>query len=340
MLSNLNVDRFLADKPLALTLAGLEELRGHIIGRLALFDAGPRAFVEMVAAERNAPRPGRPRRGATGVIQIRGAISQHKADDLSALLFGGASTEAISEQLREFLNDDDVSSILLDIDSPGGTTFGVAELAAEIREARQRKPIVAVANSVAASAAYWLGAQADQFYASPGAIVGSIGVYGVHQDISKFADNAGVKTTLISAGKYKTAGNQFEPLPDDVRERMQSRVDEAYDMFVRDVAKGRGVPEATVREGYGEGDIVTARQAKALGMIDGIYTYEQSVARAATIRTRQAAEPLGSAASIDDPEPPAEAEPVGPVDDVDGQQRLALMRYRAHRREMAARGVA
>ncbi len=292
MLSNLNVDRFLADKPLAITASGLEELRVHILGRLALFDADPRAFVEMRAAERATPKSGRKAQGSVGIIQIRGAISQHPNTGESAGDF--ASTDDVSAALRAMADDPDIGSIVLDFDSPGGTIFGVPELAAQIREARARKPIVAVANSLMASAAYWLGAQADQLYVTPGGIVGSIGVYGMHQDISKAAENEGVKFTLISAGKHKVDGNPYEPLPDDVRERMQARIDEAYDMFIKDVARGRGVSEAEVRNGYGEGDIVTAKQAKALGMVDGIYTLEQAIARAATMRPAPSSGPAAA----------------------------------------------
>lgn len=301
-LSNLDIDRYLADKPLAITLSGLEELRGHIAGRLALFDSLPRAFIEEAVAtvnDRAQPSRGRPRSGAIGVIPIHGTISQHAGGSLSYLLFGGATTDEISASLKELLANDEVSHILLDIDSPGGTTFGIPELAAEIREARKQKPVVALANPVAASAAYWLGSQADQFYAIPSAIVGSIGVYGIHQDISEAAKQAGVRTTFISAGRYKTAGNQFEPLPDDIRDRVQSRIDEAYDMFVRDVAVGRGVAESIVRNGYAEGDIATAKQGLGWGMIDGINTFSQAVAKAATLRPAQAAQRVAAKALIE-----------------------------------------
>lgn len=327
MLSSLNVDRFLADKPLAITASGLEELRVHILARLALFDAGPRAFVEMRAAERATPKSGRKAHGAVGVIQIRGAITQHANTGESAGDF--ASTDDVSAVLKAMIDDPEIGSILLDIDSPGGTVFGVPELAAQIREARARKPIVALANSLMASAAYWLGAQADQLYVTPGGIVGSIGVYGIHQDISKAADNEGVKFTLISAGKHKVDGNPYEPLPDDVRERMQARINETYDAFIKDVARGRGVSEADVRGGYGEGDIVTAKQARALGMVDGIYTFDQALARAATMRPAQGSGP--AAATLIDDEIHAEVAGDNREDEQEaeraaGAQRMARLR--------------
>lgn len=327
MLSSLNVDRFLADKPLAITPNGLEELRAHILARLELFDADPRAFIEMRAAERGAPSRGRPRTTGTGIIQIRGAISQHSNTSESGDF---ASTEDTAAALRAMLADPEVSSIVLDIDSPGGTIFGVPELATEIRDARGQKPIVAVANSLMASAAYWIGAQADQVYVTPGGIVGSIGVYGIHEDISKAAEQQGVKFSLISAGKHKVDGNPYEPLTDEVRERMQARIDEAYDMFVRDVAKGRGVPESAVRNGYGEGDIVTAKQAKALGMVDGIYTLEQAITKAQTIRPAQSSGPAAAALNDDvNPDEQADSHPEEQEpEQQDGRANLTRMHLR------------
>ena len=104
--------------------------------------------------------------------------------------------------------------------------------------------------------------------------VGSIGVYGVHEDLSKAAERLGVKTTLISAGKYKTEGNPWEPLSDLARSEMQSKVDAHYRQFTDDVAFGRGVSPGAVVKGYGEGRMLLARPALAAGMVDEIGTLD------------------------------------------------------------------
>jgi signal peptide peptidase SppA len=308
LLSTLSVDRFLSDKPLAITPAGLEELRAHIEGRLALFGAkGNDALAEMAAAaaaDRTARS--RPRGGAVGVIPIRGTLSQHASDDISAMLFGGSSTEGIAAQLHEFLADESVGSILLDIDSPGGSVNGITELAAEIYKAGAQKPLFAVANAMSASASYWLGSQArGGFFITPSGLVGSIGVIAIHQDISEMAKNDGVKFTLITAGKFKGAGNQFEPLDLDTHARIQTRIDDFYESFVHDVARGRGVTEAAVRNGYGEGDVLTAKRALTAGMVDGIKTFDQAVQAAAAARL--GAPVPAAAAENDEPEISAEA---------------------------------
>lgn len=277
-----DLDRFLSGHPLCITEQGLEELKLHVMARLAMFDSQPSEALNAIAIESLERRRGeaaKNRGRAVGVIQIRGTISQHARGDVSSSLAGGTATETVAEQLRDLLADEEVGRIVLDIDSPGGSSYGVTELANEIYKSRGQKPIVAVANSLAASAAYWIGSQADYFYVTPGGMVGSIGAYAIHQDISKAMDTLGVKTTLIKAGKYKALGNEFEPLDDEARSHIQERVDAVYDQFVHDVARGRGVSEATVRSGYGEGDVLDAKRAKAEGMVDGIYTLEQAIAR-------------------------------------------------------------
>jgi len=148
------------------------------------------------------------------------------------------------------------------------------ELADEIYRSRARKPIVAVANSLAASGAYWIASAAREFYATPGGEVGGIGVHDMHTDLSKGLEKAGVETTLISAGRYKTEGNPFQPLSTSGRSAMQARVDSYYRAFVAAVAKHRNVPESAVRNGMGQGRLLNAERAMHESMVDGIGTLD------------------------------------------------------------------
>lgn len=161
--------------------------------------------------------------GGIAVLPLYGVVTQrgNMVDDVSGP--GSTSTQQFCTKLRQLLADDTVGQILIDIDSPGGSVYGVAELADEIQCARSQKRIVAVANSLAASAAYWIGCAASEFYVTPGGEVGSIGVWQAHQDYSQALDEAGVKTTLISAGKFKVEGNPYSPLNDEAQSFMQSR---------------------------------------------------------------------------------------------------------------------
>jgi signal peptide peptidase SppA len=215
--------------------------------------------------------------GTVAVIPIYGVITPRA--DLFTEMSGGTSMQGFTESLAAAVADDSIGAILLDVDSPGGMTDLVPEAAAEIRAARGSKPIVAIANTDAASAAYWLASQADEFVVTPSGMVGSIGVFAAHDDVSAAMEQDGIKTTLISAGKYKTESNPFEPLSDEARAAIQERVDQFYGMFVKDVSKGRRVPIDSVRSGFGEGRIVTAQDALKLGMVDRIDTFESTVER-------------------------------------------------------------
>ena len=231
----------------------------------------PAAATERKA--RNAPA----QRGAIAVVPVYGTIVQ-RANQLD-LCEGGTSTQDLSAALRAAAEDPSVGQILLDIDSPGGSVFGVAELAAEIRSIRAQKPVVAIANSLAASAGYWIGAAAGEFYCTPGGEVGSIGVWSAHEDWSKAMEAAGVNITLFSAGKFKTEGNPYGPMSDDGKAFAQQRVEDYYAAFTRDVAKGRGVGIDQVRNGMGQGRCLGADQALAEQMVDGVMTFDEVVAK-------------------------------------------------------------
>jgi signal peptide peptidase SppA len=216
--------------------------------------------------------------GGVAVIPLKGLLTP-KVSLLSLLFGGGSGLLGFRENFREALASDEVGSILIDVDSPGGSTDLIPEIAAEIRAARGQKPITAIANTQAASAAYWLAAQADELVVTPSGMAGSIGVFLVHEDWSGFNEAMGVRPTYISAGKFKTEGNMDEPLSDEAKVHFQSIVDEFYDLFVASVAAGRGVSENSVRNGFGEGRMATARQAVALGMADRVESFNETVVR-------------------------------------------------------------
>jgi signal peptide peptidase SppA len=213
------------------------------------------------------------------VLPLYGVVTQrgNMVDDISGP--GSTSTQQFTSALRQVLADDTVGQILIDIDSPGGSVYGVAELASEIVKARAQKPVVAVANSLAASAAYWIGCSASEFYVTPGGEVGSIGVWQAHFDYSKALEEEGVKTTLVSAGKFKVEGNPYVPLDPEAQAFMQSRVDDYYNAFIQAVAVGRGVTVDDVRNGMGEGRVLGADAALAQRMVDGIASFDDVLAR-------------------------------------------------------------
>lgn len=217
--------------------------------------------------------------GGIAVLPLYGVITQrgNAMDDLCGP--GSVSTQMFSQMLRDAIADETVSAVLIDCDSPGGSVYGVTELADEIYSARSKKPVTAVANSLCASAAYWLCSQASEMFVTPGGETGSIGVIASHADFSKQNEMTGVKVTYITAGKYKSEGNPDEPLSDDALAYEQSRVNDYYSAFTKAIARGRGVGVSDVRDKMGEGRVFGADGAVAAKMADDILTFDQVVKR-------------------------------------------------------------
>lgn len=238
--------------------------------------------------------------GAVGVVHVLGPLARR--DSLFSMLFGGTSYPRVIQQVQALAADETVATILLNIDSPGGSAQGVAETAAAIRKARDVKPVIALANGQMASAAAWLGWSASEVIATPDSIIGSQGVFTLHVDSSKALEMAGIKPTYIGSSGAKVAGRPGLPLDDETRDEMQSMVDELDRLFKADVATARGLTPAQVKDRYGNGAVFTAREAKSRGMVDRIETYGTALSRLS-----------GARAEDDDPEPQASEDPADPT---------------------------
>lgn len=270
-----HIVKFVTETPWAILPAKLAEIEAI----LELHLAGGRFSAEELRARfgESPPSPTAMKRGAVAVLPLHGLIA-HRIGGMSEMS-GGVSTERFAAMFREAMADESISAIVLDIDSMGGTVPGVTELAGEIYEAKGRgtKRVLAHVNALAASAAYWIAASADEIIVTPSGSVGSVGVIAAHIDTSKADEQDGITRTIIAAGKHKAELDG--PLSDEAKAAIQWRVDQAYAQMVRDIARGRGVTPATVREGYGEGRVVSAQDALAAGMIDRIATFEVTIAR-------------------------------------------------------------
>jgi signal peptide peptidase SppA len=233
---------------------------------------------EIQAVVQAAKRPSPKTAGNVAVIPIYGVICYR--GDMFTEASGMTSVQSLTKMFRQAINDDNIKAIIFDVDSPGGTVDGVQELADEIYNARGAKPIVAIANTMAASAAYWLASSAKEVIVTPSGEVGSIGVFMCHEDWSKFNESMGVKPTYISAGKYKTEGNPDEPLSDDARAHFQSDVDAIYGTFTSTVARNRNVKPAEARgDNFGQGRMIQAKDAVKQGMADRVATLDQTLSR-------------------------------------------------------------
>ena len=256
-------------------------------GRISGVRMGEDFEAAMELARGAAPR--RSAANAVARIRIDGPIEQKAT--IWTLLFGGSACDMIAAEFEAALANPDVKGILLEIDSPGGTVAGIPELARTIRSARGRKPIVAHANAEAASAAYYLASQADEVVATPSGQVGSIGVIYLHTDLTGMAEQEGISFRIFRSQERKADINPYESLSEEAAADIQAKVD-AYDaMFVRDVARGRGVSVEKVRADYGAGRMFLATDALKAGLIDRVEAIEETAARLAsgTVAARQAA---------------------------------------------------
>lgn len=265
-------------QPWALLPEKLEEIQYFFERRLHSHEAPEDIRAEFQARVSSANEaPTAQRVGSTAIIPVYGTIS-YRANMMSEFS-GGTSTEQLRAQIQREAGDPAVSSIVLDFNSPGGGVGGLQELHAAIMDARQSKPVVGSVNTMSASAAFWIMSACSEVCSTPSGECGSIGVFMMHADNSKALENEGVNVTLIKAGKFKAEANPWQPLTDEAKANLQQKVDDTHKLFLADVAKGRGVSVGDVRENFGQGRMLTAKDAKAAGMIDRIETLDATLQR-------------------------------------------------------------
>jgi signal peptide peptidase SppA len=193
---------------------------------------------------------------------------------------GGTSSQLVSQNLAEAVADPGVHSIILAIDSPGGTVDGTQLLADQVHSVRNsKKQIVSLASGSMCSAAYWIGSAAQAvFIVDSTTAVGSIGVVTTHTDTSGAQAAQGLKTTEISAGKYKRIASQYGPLSADGRKTIQDQLDYTYSLFVDAVAKHRGIGASQVLARMADGRVFIGQQAIDVGLVDGVRTMDALIA--------------------------------------------------------------
>ncbi len=224
------------------------------------------------------------------VVPVYGVIAQRM--DLFSEISGGTSTQRLAQDIRSAAANPDVDTILLDVDSPGGSVYGVQELADVIYQLRDQVRIVAIANSLMASAAYWIGSAAEELVITPGGEAGSIGVITAHENYQPLIEDRKLpEVEFVYAGKYKAEGNMMEPLGDEARAALQARIDDYYAAFTEGVARNRGVSVQTVIADFGQGRVLGAQAAVDAGLADRIATFDdltgELVAEDTSLRRRR-----------------------------------------------------
>lgn len=183
---------------------------------------------------------------------------------------GATGYTAIDAQLRLAREDADVRAIVLDIDSGGGEVAGAFQAAASIASAAREKPVVAMANERALSAAFLLASGATRIVAPPGGDVGSIGVIAVMLDMSKAIERKGIRAHVIRAGDRKARGNEIEGPDERSLERVQASVNDIRARFAAFVADARGITLDAVLGT--EAESLSAEEGLELGLVDEIIT--------------------------------------------------------------------
>jgi capsid assembly protease len=214
--------------------------------------------------------------GNSSVITIDGSLVNRGA--WVGASSGLTSYEGIEALLMAAATDQETNSIILDINSFGGEATGMFALAGAIRAIREQKPVVALINDTAASAAYGIASSADEIVVSPTSIVGSIGVVMMHLDRSEEMKAKGIRPTFIHAGAHKVDGHPFGPLPESVKAALQRDVGTFYDRFLETVEAGRGARTTSQRARETEARTYIGQQAIEAGLADRIGTLADIVA--------------------------------------------------------------
>lgn len=221
------------------------------------------------------------REGGVAVLTLDGAIAP-KAN-LFMQISGGVSSQIALKQVQSMHADPRVRAAVIEIDSPGGSVFGVPAVADAIHALGQDKPVVAISTGMMASAAYWWGSAANAVYISGLTdFVGSIGVVATHD----YQPRAGLQRTEVTAGRYKRIASANEPLSAEGRAYLQAQVDELYRVFVDAVAQHRGANAQQVLQHMADGRTFVGQQAIDAGLVDGVSSLDALVEQLATSPTQ------------------------------------------------------
>jgi protease-4 len=186
-------------------------------------------------------------------------------------------------ELRAYRDNPAIRAVVIRINSPGGAVAPTQELYGAIRRLRQAgKPVVASLGSVAASGGYYVAVAADQIYANPGTLTGSIGVVMQMANLNALMKKVGVEYVVVKAGAFKDIGNFARPMTAEEHRILQALLDDVHGQFIAAVADGRKLDRAEVRR-FADGRVFSGSQAKALRMIDALGGLEDAVDGAAAL---------------------------------------------------------
>ncbi len=202
-------------------------------------------------------------REGVGILEVKGVIKDSKS---------------CREALKKFSKRGDLKALLVYIDSPGGGVVASQEIYYAIRKFKEEKkvPVVAYISSVGASGGYYVAIAADKIMSAPGAITGSIGVIAEFPAFYELLKKIGIRFRVFKKGKFKDVGSPFRDMTEEEKTYIDELIEDIYMQFVETVAERRGLKKEDLKE-WAEGRIFTGRQAKEIGLVDSLGTYEDAL---------------------------------------------------------------
>ena len=279
----------------AMEQRALEAMTAQLV---ALAQGQPMALQAAVTPRPRSVVPGAAE-ASIAVIPVVGVLSYRPGPFSS--LFGGTTMVDLIAEVNVAAAASRVKAILMLFDSPGGVASGQLEAAAAIRAARNKKPVIAMIDPLAASAAFWLSSQASRVIITPSGNTGSLGVFALHLSFAEALKQAGIKPTLISSTPEKTEFSPVLKLSDAARAAAQREVDLIFNDFLKDVALGRDLPVSKVRRDFGRGRLVNAKDAVRAGLVDRIGTLNEVLSGTPPLLRRgqrRATAPAGGGAAL------------------------------------------
>ncbi len=257
-------------------LLNLDEVRARVANEVGYANDGE--FLRIDFEDYLRANPASSGRGkAIAVITAEGPIMMGRQNQ------GVIAADTISNLIRRAREDDDVAALVLRVNSPGGSSFASEIIRQELELLQLTgKPVIASMGNVAASGGYWISATADQIYARPTTITGSIGVFGIVPTFEQALNEIGVHTDGIDTTPLSRAFDPFSGLTEEMSRILQLSTEETYEQFVNLVARGRDLAPEAVDE-VAQGRVWTGATAQTLGLIDELGDLTDAVARAAEL---------------------------------------------------------
>jgi protease IV len=232
--------------------------------------------------------------GVAALFLLFGTSMGRSGDGAGAPLFGPrvavvelegliAETDDLVRELRQHRDNPSVRAVVVRINSPGGVVGPTQEVHDAILRLREaKKPVVASLGSVAASGGYYVAVAADQIYANPGSLTGSIGVIMQMANVEGLLKKVGVDYVVVKAGQFKDIGNFSRPMTPEERRVIQALLDDVHGQFIDAVAKGRKLDRGVVAQ-FADGRVFSGTQALNLKMVDALGGLEDAINAAAKL---------------------------------------------------------